>query len=395
MTNARFIRLTKYWHQLPWLSAYLRDRITKSLRKDSGDIKRYIFVIANHFEPAWSKDGNLPLDKQLKRLEKWNKAASQIGTRLTDSDGMPFRHTNFYPAEQYHKEILNMLADLQSEGFCEVEVHLHHGVERPDTSNNLKFVLEEFRDCLAEEHKCLSRKSDDPMPKYAFVHGNLALGNSANGRFCGVDNELEILRDTGCYADFTLPSAPDISQVPVVNQIYQSGLPLSTCAPHKKAQPLTNNCSLTSSPVIFTGPLMIGWRLKQHRFPFPYIEDGALSASQGLSKLRFSLWANADISITQRPDWIFIKLYCHGFFDQDMPYCIGGTAEHFFSKLIDESNRTGKFTVHFAVAREAYNILAAALDGHSGNPHHYRDYLLTPIMNYKHNGDISPKSTTN
>ncbi|MCV4754601.1 hypothetical protein OFC37_34580, partial [Escherichia coli] len=64
----------------------MQDRITKSLRKDSGDIKRYIFVIANHFEPAWSKDGNLPLDKQLKRLEKWNKAASQIGTRLTDSD---------------------------------------------------------------------------------------------------------------------------------------------------------------------------------------------------------------------------------------------------------------------------------------------------------------------
>ena len=27
------------------------------------------------------------------------------------------------------------------------------------------------------------------------------------GQACGVDNEMEILANTGCYADFTLPSA--------------------------------------------------------------------------------------------------------------------------------------------------------------------------------------------
>jgi hypothetical protein len=64
-------------------------------------------------------------------------------------------------------------------------------------------------------------------PAYAFVHGNLALGNSAGGKFCGVDEELQILAETGCYADMTLPSAPDESQIPMINQIYECGLPLT------------------------------------------------------------------------------------------------------------------------------------------------------------------------
>ena len=46
---------------------------------------------------------------------------------------------------------------MQAEGLGEVEIHLHHGVEKPDTAENLRKVLIEFRDCLAEEHKCLSR----------------------------------------------------------------------------------------------------------------------------------------------------------------------------------------------------------------------------------------------
>ena len=44
---------------------------------------------------------------------------------------------------------------------------------------------------------------------YAFIHGNWSLCNSRpDGRYCGVNNELDVLRETGCYADFTLPSAP-------------------------------------------------------------------------------------------------------------------------------------------------------------------------------------------
>ena len=83
---------------------------------------------------------------------------------------------------------------MQAEGLGEVEIHLHHGVEKPDTAENLRKALTEFRDFLAEEHNCLSRFDGKGEPKYAFVHGNLAFGNSCGGKFCGVDEEMQILR---------------------------------------------------------------------------------------------------------------------------------------------------------------------------------------------------------
>src|SRR4029450_7195951 len=109
----------------------------------------------------------------------------------------------------------------------EVEVHLHHGVERPDTPDSLRRSLTEFRDILAQRHNCPSRLNGSGFPMYAFVHGNLALANSAGGQFCGVDSEMQILADTGCYADFTLPSAPGRTQVPRINAVSQCGYPLT------------------------------------------------------------------------------------------------------------------------------------------------------------------------
>ena len=56
---------------------------------------------------------------------------------------------------------------------------------------------------------------------YGFIHGNWALGNSRpDGRWCGVNDEISILRKTGCYADFTMPSAPDCTQTRTINSIY-------------------------------------------------------------------------------------------------------------------------------------------------------------------------------
>ena len=65
----------------------------------------------------------VPLDwaTQLSRLDRWCEMAIAIGREVHDDDDTPFRHTNFYPAEQYHPRLLERLAELQSEGFGEVE----------------------------------------------------------------------------------------------------------------------------------------------------------------------------------------------------------------------------------------------------------------------------------
>src|SRR6266700_7366561 len=146
---------------LPWLMRYPAWRYGEwAIRdKESPHPSHLVFLVANHFEPATDEQG-------LVQLEKWCHMARVTGNAVRDHDGTPFRHTNFFPAEQYHKPLLDQLAALQAEGLGEVEIHLHHGVDKPDTPESFKRVLVDFRDVLAQEHKCLSRLTEDGMPMY-------------------------------------------------------------------------------------------------------------------------------------------------------------------------------------------------------------------------------------
>ena len=88
-----------------------------------------------------------------------------------------------------------------------------------------------FKELLADRHGLLARRRDTGELPYGFIHGNWALDNSRpDGRCCGVNNELAILRETGCYADFTLPSAPSPAQTAKINSIYYAGHPSTGAA---------------------------------------------------------------------------------------------------------------------------------------------------------------------
>jgi len=371
---------TKLSWNLPWLVRYPWVRLRSLMESTAFEKKHIIITVADHFEPAWSESGPLAKSSQISRLHEYRELARSTGNAVQDVDGTKFRHTNFYPAEQYDADILDVMADMQSDGLGEVEVHLHHGVDSPDTAGNLEDQLIEFRDVLAERHRCLSLADGDGQPRYAFVHGNLALANSCGGRFCGVDNEMEILARTGCYADMTLPSAPDQSQVRVINEIYECGLPLDRAVPHRSSVRLGSNGKQPQLPLIMQGPLVFNWTRTVKGIPVPRIDDGALSANQGLDTSRFRRWKSANVTVSGRPDWIFVKLYCHGFFTHDQGVSIGEDAKRFFGDLVDEGEKSRQYAIHFASAREAFNIAMAAKEGLHGDPNKYRDHLLRPIM---------------
>ena len=365
---------------LPWLVRYPWVRTKAFLERTAFEKKHLIFVVANHFEPGWSDSGILDHSEQMDRLRRYHKLARVTGQTTVDSDGTKFRHTNFYPAEQYHPEIIEIMAEMQSEGLGEIEVHLHHGVERPDTAGVLRRQLVDFRDVLAERHSALSVTDPGGSPMYAFVHGNLALANSCGGRFCGVDDEIAILRETGCYVDMTLPSAPDESQVPVLNQIYECGGALDRAVPHRTGRRVGARGGELSLPLIFTGPLVFNWTRRIAGVPVPRLDDGALTANQVLDASRLRRWRSANITVEGQSEWVFIKLYCHGFFDRDQQACIGGGAARFFNQVVEEGEKFGAYKTHFATAREAFNMVAAAVDGQSGDPNSYRNYRLRSIM---------------
>ncbi|MGA9526785.1 MAG: hypothetical protein WBS24_01585 [Terriglobales bacterium] len=347
------------------------------LRRAASGAVHLIFALADHFEPAIDpSDGTkrVPRQEQERRLEQWGREYPRAAEKWLDHDGRPFVHTYFYPAEQYDEGLLGMLAEHCHRGWGEIEIHLHHGMAGgPDTAENTRRLLTEFRDLLAFRHRSLSAEKGSSQPRYAFVHGNWALANSGGGRGCGVDSEMQILAETGCYADMTLPtSVLNPAQIAKINSLYECALPLSEAAPHRKGHDLTVGRAPRTFPLMIQGPLVIDVAGTMRRAK-PAIENGAIVGSHPMTLARLALWKRAQIRVAGRPDWLFIKLHCHGMDPRQQDEVVGAAFQSFLKDLT-EGARDRKETLHFVTAREMTNILLAACEGREGNPGDFRDY---------------------
>ncbi|MGA8539582.1 MAG: hypothetical protein WB566_08780 [Terriglobales bacterium] len=340
-----------------------------------------IFALADHFEPAIdTEDGQkrVPRAEQERRLEWWTREYPRVVDDKRDHDGRPLVHTYFYPAEQYDEGLLEMLAHHCHAGWGEVEIHLHHGFSHPDTAENTRRVLTEFRDRLALRHQCLAVEAGSNRPAYAFVHGDFALANSAGGRFCGVDSEMQILAETGCYADLTMPSGfwhP--AQIGKINSVYECALPLDQPAPHREGHDLTAGRVPRTFPLIIQGPLVTDLRRSLHSAR-PVLENGGLTEANPPTMHRYALWKQAQVRVLGRPDWLFIKLHCHSMDPTQKDAVIAAGFRNFLTALVGGAAER-KETLHFVTAREMANILLAACDGREGNPGAYRDYRFKRI----------------
>jgi len=367
----------KVWSNIRWLPTYIWQRTTLKPPPSASPL-HLIIAIADHFEPSMTHEFLFAdFREQERRLISWCRDYPKMASRLVDSDGYCLRHTYFYPAEQYNGDLVAMLAEHCRHGWGEIEIHLHHGIKEPDTPENTRRTLVEFRDYLAG-HGCLSRFAGQKEPSYAFVHGNWALANSAGGRACGVDNEIEILAETGCYADFTLPSAPHRAQVSKINRLYECALPLHKAAPHRRGRNLTLARSPEIFPLIVQGPLMLDFSRISPRNLFPRIENGEITAKNPPTMDRLQLWKQAGITVLGRPDWLFIKLHCHGLDPREQAAMTGTSISNFLHDLLVSASDYN-YKVHFVAAREMVNIILAACEGHSGDPGKYRNHRLKAI----------------
>ena len=363
---------------LRWQPAYLGQRLLRHHRRKG--LLHLIISLADHFEPAIvprNGKARASWEEQERRLEGWCREYPAVAGDLRDSDDQPFRHTYFYPAEQYDRALIERLAEHCNGRWGEIEVHLHHGREHPDTAENTRRQLLEFRNTLVS-HGCLSHMDGNREPRYAFVHGNFALANSAGGDFCGVDSEMQILSETGCYADLTLPSAPHFSQVAKINSLCECALPLNQRSPHRRGRDLRCGRAPMIFPLIVQGPLMINLARRRRGWPTPGIENGALTALNPPTLARLQLWKRAGITVRGRQDWVFIKLHCHGMDPRDHEAMLGTPMRQFLKDLV-HGVRRHEYRTHFVTAREMVNMILAACDGREGDPGQYRDYRLRPI----------------
>lgn len=361
------------WHQARrrglnrWLVPYFFQTRRRSLPRGPVEL---LLCIADHFEP---KQGDLRPGVGREAVARWVDEYPKLFGQFRDSDGRPPRHTFFYPEEEYEPDHLDALAGLCRRGFGEVEVHLHHD---GDTAEGLREKLLRFKEILAGRHGLLARDRTTGVIRYGFIHGNWALDNSRpDGRWCGVNNELDVLRETGCYADFTLPSAPSPTQTRKINSIYYAVDDPLRPRSHDWGQDVGSGAEPPRALLLVQGPLVLDWRRRKWRL-FPHVENGCLQRGQPPDERRIDAWLRASVRVRGRPDWYFVKLHTHGVQPSNVPVVLGEPMVRLHEALARRAAADPCFRYHYVTAREVYNLVRAAEGKWRGTINEARDASL-------------------
>lgn len=325
-----------------------------------------LLAVCDHFEPLHHSDETGALG----RIGQWSSKWPELSKQFRDADGCQPKHTFFYPSEQYSGKLLDPIARICKETGSEVEIHLHH---ENDTGEGLSEALELGKQNFLE-HGLLGR-DEEGKTRFGFIHGNWALNNSHPlGEGCGVDREIPILRSAGCYADFTMPSAPSPTQSKLVNGIgYLQDLPgklaLEQIEPSRVGEAARRSDS--NQLLMIQGPLALNWGWRKWGI-FPKMENGDITGANPPTSNRLRLSAKQRISVEGRPDWVFVKFHTHGGIESNFSMLLGEAFQRFHEYVSSSS----EFILHYVSAREMANLVHAAEDGVEGDPSDYRDYVF-------------------
>ena len=333
-------------------------------------MRHLIFIFVDHFEP-----------RGLGQVEAWVKRYPPLAEKFRDAGGRPPQHTWFYDGED--PRVLSALSGLCRKKLGEIEVHLHHS---HDTADGLREKLERRKRIYAE-HGALMTSGEAPRSTFGFIHGKWSLDNSRGDAHCGVNNELTVLRDAGCYADFTFPAWGRM-QPSKRNAIYYA-----TDDPDRpKSYDTGAEAEVGKKPsgdlLIFQGPGRLSGvprRVARIR-PLAWLVDrlwGTCAVNLHLppTPTRIARWVRANVHVNGRPEWVFVKVHTHGARPMNFPACFDEPAHSLYKHLSERYNDGSQWRLHYATAREAYNLVKAAEAGLSGDPEKYRDFLVAPYQN--------------
>jgi hypothetical protein len=353
---------------MTWLPGYARQRLERLRDRPREGPRHLLFALCDHYEPLW---GDAPMERARARVHAWLEGYPAVADRFRDSTGRSPRHSFFYPGEQYRPELLDPLTDLARRGYGEVELHLHHD---GDTAETVAADIHRYLRELAD-HGHLARDHGGRL-RFAFIHGNWCLANArSDGRYCGVDSEVALLWDAGCYADFTFPAAPNESQPPIVNQIYWPVGDLARRRAHDTGSRARVGEVMRDRILFIEGPLALARRPGRWSVR---IENGNVDGGDPPTPARVRTWVDQNICVEGRPEWVFVKVHTHGALERNAPSVIGsgGTALH--ETLTRQYNDGARWRLHYVTAREMYNVAIAAMSGERGDPAEFRDYALSP-----------------
>jgi len=301
-----------------WLPGYLADRWR---RRGEGPPRTVFFTIADHYEPLWKRPDDAVARE---RVAVWRREWPAIASRHQDDTGRPPQYGFFYPAEEYRPELLEPLAEMTRVGVGDVEVHLHHDA---DTSAGLTEKVSAFTEALHSRHGLLRRH--DGKLAFGFIHGNWALDNGRpDGRWCGVNDEITVLRDLGCYADFTMPAAPDPSQGGPVNTIFRVTDDPRRPRSYETGCPVRVGTPPVGDLTLIPGPLTVMPRPEGRLRP--RVDTGELASYALASPERVRGWLRTAPRIDGHA---FVKLFAHGAQERNSAALLGGGLDRLFEDV--------------------------------------------------------------
>lgn len=348
---AVFWRVLRSRNMHLWIASYVRQ-LWAPRRPPVAGVKHVYFCFADHYEPYWHQADRLVAHQ---RVQRWVEGYPRVTTGHRDSDGRLPQHSFFYPEEEYDSEILDALAGLCRQGYGDVEVHLHHD---NDTAEKLRDSLLRFTGILNSRHGLLRRDPASGQVLYCFIHGNWALDNSRpDGRWCGVDDELTVLVETGCRCDMTMPSAPSDTQTTKINSIYYAhGNP-----GQRKSHNSGRDCAVGESAhvgelMLIQGPLTLNWRERKAGI-LPRIESGEISADAPPSAARVRLWESCHIGVRGAEEHIFIKVHTHGTEERTSDMLFNGGFDRLWTALEASFRDREGYALHYQTAWEMHETV--------------------------------------
>lgn len=351
-----------------WLSGYVQHVKHVARRPKPRGLRHLMFALCDHYEPLWRQPGE---DVGEERVRAWERGYPEMAATFRDADGRPPQHTFFFPGEEYRPRFFDHLEPLIRGGFGEIELHLHHD---DATEESLRAEIEAYLKTYAERGH-FSRDADGRV-RYAFIHGNWALANGRpDGGRCGVNAELPILFQTGCYADMTFPSAPDVCQPNLVNQIYWPIGDLERKRAYEWGDRARVGRRYDDRILMVQGPLAPARRPGSLRIR---IEGSGVTADDLPAPSRVRTWVDQDIHVEGRPEWVFVKVYTHGAPEKQAAALLGEGGRMLHEELCRAYNDGIRWKLHYVTAREMVNIALAAMGGEKGDPNEFRDYELAP-----------------
>lgn len=340
-----------------------------------------IFCMVDHFEPG---TGGAGTDLEKERMQLLLSKYPVLSDNHRDSGGNHPKRTWFFPPHYHRHNNLRELVSLCERGYGEIELHLHHGKIEPDSSENLEKTI---RQCIEEYSQFGIFGIENMQKRYAFIHGDWALDNSRKGEYCGVNNEIEILRKTGCFADFTFPSL-NRSNPLKINSIYYA-----TDNPHKpksynKGKSVRYSGEQYGDLMMIQGPLH-PFFIKRNLFSLRAVGD-SIDKTLPVTDVRIDYWVKTGIHVKRKPEWVILKTHTHGATASEI--VLGKEMDYLHSYLESNYNDGENYILHYVTARELYNIIKAAEAGELENkPEAYRDYIIKPPV-YNSAPDIAEAS---